>query len=93
MISCILVIFRYGAALLPQNIYNLDETGVTTVQKPGKVVSVIGKKQVGATASQERGELVTLCCATNAIGNSIPPFYIFPRVNFKSVFLKRAPPG
>ncbi|XP_067944474.1 uncharacterized protein [Watersipora subatra] len=77
--------------ILPQNIYNLDETGVTTVQNPGKVISVMGKKQVGATASQERGELVTMCCAVNAIGNSLPPFYIFPRVNMKQHFLNGAP--
>ena len=58
--------FRYSATLLPYNIYNLDETGVTTVHKPGKVISVMGKKQVGATASQERGESVTLCCTVNS---------------------------
>ena len=69
---------RYSATLLPQNIYNLDETGVTTVQKPGKVISVMEKKQVGATASQKRGELVTLFCVVNTIGNSVPPFYISP---------------
>ena len=34
--------------------YNLDETGITTAQKPGKVVSTTRKKQVGAT-SQELG--------------------------------------
>ena len=57
------------------------------------MVSTKGKKQVGSTASQERGELTTLCCAVNAAGNHIPPFYIFPRVNMKDHFLNQAPPG
>jgi len=28
--------------------YHLDETGITTVQNPGKIVAQKGKKQVGA---------------------------------------------
>ena len=84
-------IFRYKFS--PQEIYNLDETGVTTVQKPGKVISSLGKKQVGVSTSQERGELVTLCCAVNASGSHIPPFFIFPRVRMKDCFLNGAPPG
>ncbi|KAB0803453.1 hypothetical protein PPYR_00423 [Photinus pyralis] len=47
----------------PQNIYNIDETGVSTVQKPTKVIAKKGTKQVGSIASQERGTLVTLCVA------------------------------
>ena len=46
----------------PDRIYNVDETGITTVQRPSKVVTLKGVKQVGAVVSQERGGLVTLCC-------------------------------
>lgn len=52
-----------------------------------------GKKQVGATSSQERGELSTIFCAINAGGTYLPPFFIFPRVNMKESFMKSAPPG
>ena len=38
-----------------QDIYNLDETGCTTVQKPGNVVAPKGVKQVGSVTSAERG--------------------------------------
>jgi len=31
----------------PHNIYNVDETGVTTVQKPGQVLAAKGARQVG----------------------------------------------
>lgn len=58
-------------------IYNVDETGVTTVQNPKQVVTEKGKKQVGAITSAERGELVTVVCAVNAAGNAVPPMLIF----------------
>lgn len=29
----------------------------------------------------------------NAVGNYVPPFFIFPRVNFKRNMLHGAPPG
>jgi len=75
----------------PENIYNLDETGITSVQTPGKVLAKKGTKQVGQVTSAERGELVTLCCIINALGNSLPPFFIFPRVNFRNAMLHGAP--
>nr|XP_047127647.1 uncharacterized protein LOC124808542 [Hydra vulgaris] len=75
----------------PNDIWNMDETAVTTVQQPKKVIAKKGLKQVGAITSAERGTLVTLACTINAIGNSIPPFFIFPRKNFKDRFLFSAP--
>lgn len=75
----------------PENIFNLDETGVTSVQTPGKVLAKKGTKQVGQVTSAERGELVTLCCVINALGNSLPPFFIFPTVNFRNAMLHGAP--
>ncbi|XP_067949445.1 uncharacterized protein [Watersipora subatra] len=77
----------------PQDIYNLDETGITTVQVSGKVVSTTGKKQVGSTSSRERGELITMCCAISASGSHIPPFYIFLRVFMKQDFMNGCAPG
>lgn len=74
-------------------IWNVDETGCTTVQKPDKVVAKTGVKQVGAIVSAERGQLVTVCCAVNALGNSVPPMMIFPRVHFREHFIAGAPPG
>jgi len=48
---------------------------------------------VGTVTSHERGQLVTTCCTVNALGNTIPPFMVFPRVYFKVHMLKGAPPG
>nr|XP_004209765.2 MFS-type transporter clz9-like [Hydra vulgaris] len=78
----------------PYCIYNVDETGLTTVQKPVKVLAGKGSKQVGRITSAERGTLVTVCCASNAIGNSIPPLFVFPRVSkFHDYIIKEGPPG
>lgn len=80
---------RFG----PESIYNIDETGLSTVQRTQKVIALRGTKQVGQVTSAERGTIVTVCCGINALGNSIPPFFIFPRVNFKTYMLNDAPVG
>lgn len=69
-------------------IYNLDETGITTVQKPSKVIARKGMKQVGLLTSGERGQLLTMELAVSASGNSIPPMFVFPRVNFMDHFVR-----
>jgi hypothetical protein len=43
--------------------------------------------------STERGELATSVLAVSATGNIVPPFFIFPRVNFSAHFLNGAPAG
>lgn len=50
-------------------------------------------KQIGRVTSAERGTLVTLAMAVSATGRSLPPFFIFPRKNFKEYFLNGGPPG
>lgn len=79
--------------LTPSDIWNVDETGITTVQKPDRVLARKGHKQIGRITSAERGTLVTLAVAVSAGGNSMPPFFVFPRVNFKSHFLNNGPVG
>lgn len=74
-------------------IYNLDETGLTTVHKPPNVLAGRGEKQVGQITSGERGVLVTICCFICANGSSLPPFMVFPRVHFKQHMLRGSPPG
>ncbi|KAK1876561.1 Tigger transposable element-derived protein 6 [Dissostichus eleginoides] len=85
------VLTKHG--FVTQDIWNMDETGVTTVQNPGKIVARKGTKQVGSVTSAERGTLITLACAVNALGNSIPPMMIFPRKKFHPFFTSNGPPG
>lgn len=76
-----------------EHIYNLDESGISTVHSPEKVVAPKGSKQVGSMTSGERGTLVTIIACANALGNTVPPMMIFPRVRFKEAMLNGAPPG
>ena len=72
-----------------QDIYNVDGTGCTSVQKPGNVVAAQGVRQVGSTTSGERGQLITVTYAVNAAGSVVPPLFIFPKKNLKNFFYQR----
>ncbi|KAJ8049297.1 hypothetical protein HOLleu_01980 [Holothuria leucospilota] len=60
-------------------IWNMNETGLSNVQKPGNIIATKGTREVGKMTSGERGKTVTAICATNAVGIYIPPLFIFPR--------------
>lgn len=75
------------------HIWNLDETGITNVQKPGKILATRGARSVGKITSAERGQTVTVICAMNAAGIYIPPMLIFPRMRMIEALMKNAPPG
>lgn len=77
----------------PMSIYNMDETGNSTVHVPGRVIAVKGEKQVGSATSGERGINVTMIACINAVGNSIPPMFIFPRVHFKETIMMHGAPS
>ena len=85
------VILRYKFS--PDKIFNLDETGISTVHVPPKIMCEKGSKQVGSLTSGERGVNVTMIVSINAIGNHVPPMFIFPRVHFKQHMLIGAPAG
>ena len=70
---------------------NLDKTGVTTVQKPRSIVATKDLKKIGSITSSERGELVTMCVAASANGNTVPPMFIFPRVKYHDHFIPDGP--
>lgn len=85
----VLTRFKFG----PESIYNIDETKVPTVQDTTYVLAKKGAKQVGQITSAERGTTITMCAGVSVTGNLIPPFYIFPRVNFKeNLMLRNAAP-
>ena len=69
------------------------KSGFTTVQQLQKVLSPKGQKQVGQATSRERGELVTCVGIINAVGNKLPPCFIFPRKKLNPNFLNGAPEG
>ena len=78
----------------PQNIYNVDETGVTQVQgKPTRVLARRGRRQVGTINAAERGTLMTVEFCMSATGNFIPPLFVFLRVRMKPELMDGTPPG
>lgn len=68
-----------------KDVWNMDETGVTTVQKPNRVVARRGFKQIGAVTSAERGSLVTIAAAVsgtlytsyNSVSHSNNYYFLF----------------
>lgn len=76
----------------PSNIYNCDETGVTTVQKHEKVMAKKNIRQVGKLTSAERGKNVSIMFCMSAMGQFIPPFFIFPRQRINERLMINAPP-
>ena len=77
-----------------QQIFNCDETGITTVQgKLSKVLVKTGRRQVGGLVSAERGQLVSVEICMNITGTFIPPLFVFPRVRMKAELMNGAPPG
>lgn len=73
------------------SIWNMDETGFSTVPtKMGKVISLKGMKRVGKITSAERGSMITLAFAVSASGNTLPPFYLYPKIRTDKHFLDLA---
>ncbi|KAK0169796.1 hypothetical protein PV328_010437 [Microctonus aethiopoides] len=77
----------------PERIYNVDESGLSTVENLPRISASSVGKQVDTTASAEQGIHVTVICCTNPLGSYIPPAFIFPRKNWKMELLEGAPTG
>ena len=69
----------------------MDETGLTTVQKPTNEIAAKGLKQIGSVTPGERGTLITMCAAVSATENTVPPAFISPQHNFKDHFMRDGP--
>lgn len=79
--------------LSPGDIWDVDETGLTTVHVPNRIIARRGIKILGKITSAERGTLVSVAVAISALGNMVPPFFVFPRVHYKSHFIRGGPVG
>jgi len=76
-----------------QQVWNMDESGLSTVQKPGKILAPKGKRQIGKMTSNERGHTTTVICAVSASGSYIPPLFIFARKRMNDQLMRGSPPG
>ena len=75
----------------PERIYNIDETGVSTEHSPPKIVCNVGTNPQAVTSP--RSSTVTCIAASNALGNSVPPYYVFPGARWNDDFLDGASTG
>ena len=62
----------------PMQIFNCDETGVTVVFKPNKVIAKLGKRNVYALSAAGRGKTHTILSCVSATGFIVPPMMIYP---------------
>ena len=60
----------------PEQIYNMDETGIPLNPKPPKVVALRGQKKVRYQCSGAKSQITVLGCSSGT-GHVIPPFVIF----------------
>lgn len=72
---------------IARDIWNIDETVVTTVDKPDRVIARKCFKKVRGEMSRERGYLVMLTLSASATGNYVSPFLVFPQVILKTTLL------
>lgn len=77
----------------PHRLYNVDESALSTVQRPQRVFATTGRKQVGALTSAEKGSHVTVVCCMSANGHFVPPCLIYPRKIMKQELIDEAPTG
>jgi len=77
---------------VPSRVWNMDETGVSTVQRPAKIVATKGIRTVGKMTSGERSTTVTVICAFSAAGSYLPPMFIYSWKRMLAQLLAGAPP-
>ena len=74
-------------------IFNVDETGISIVHKPGKVVTELGRKNVWSVTSVEKGKTHTVITCMSASGFPLPPMMIYPRKRMSESLKQDAVPG
>ena len=60
-------------------IFNADESGVSIIHRPSKVVTQIGRRNVPSLTSADKGRTHTILACVSASGQVVPPFMIYPR--------------
>jgi hypothetical protein len=78
----------YENKLKNRNVYNVDETGVYTVQVPNKITVAKWKNQISFMTSSESGTLATECVAVSAMECCAPQTFVFPRKRINGYFLQ-----
>ena len=59
-------------------VYNVDETGISIVHTPAKVVTEVGRNVYSIT-SAEKGKTHTVLTCVSTSGYVLPPMLVYPR--------------
>ena len=76
----------------PEQINNMDETGMPFDPRPSKVAAPKGLKKVRYCSSGQKGQVTVVGCAS-ASGQAIPPFVIFDAKQLNLLWTKGEVPG
>ena len=74
----------------PYQIFNCDESGLSCIHKPLKVISSTGKWCVSSVTRGEKGVTTTILCAYNSVGHYVSPMMIFKRKKKKLLLTDNA---
>ncbi|XP_060575053.1 uncharacterized protein LOC132732593 [Ruditapes philippinarum] len=85
------ILVKYNLTDKPERIYNVDEKGLSTSHNPPAVVTGVALKPVAVTS--ESMQTVTMIGCGNALGNSVPPFFVFPGSRMRQELLQGGCPG
>ena len=80
-------------AIDPSRIYNVDETGISTVARLSKILAKRGKVRGSVDTSGERETNTTVVCCMSATGSFVPPMFIFKRLRMEKHLMNDAPVG
>ena len=75
----------------PERIFNIDETGISTEHSPPRIVC--SKATDPQADTSPKSSNVTIIACVYALGNHIPPFYVFPGKRWVGELLSGAPAG
>lgn len=70
-----LIMTKYNLKEKPQLIFNIDETGFQVEHSPPKCVGPSDGKLNSITT--DKGAITTVIAAGNALGNTVPPYFVF----------------
>ncbi|XP_053383877.1 uncharacterized protein LOC128550038 [Mercenaria mercenaria] len=84
------ILTKYNLKDKPSHILNIDEKGLNLEHKPPKIVAGAHYKTQAVTAG--RSKTVTVIGGGNALGQQIPPFFIFPGARMQPALMEGAAP-
>jgi hypothetical protein len=85
------ILLKYSLTNKPHCIFNIDEKGLSVEHKPPKIVA--GKNYKVQAVTSGKAQNVTLIGCVNALGQQIPPYFIFPGKRMLESLLDGASPG